>query len=87
MTDAEIRFWNNPILQETDAVIEVIWVVLQSAAVTPHPQYSTTLGNQSMWQKQIAKFAANRSCANSMAAIAARFVKNVESARRIFTGY
>ncbi len=32
-----LRFWNNQVLQETDAVVEAIWIALQSAAVIPHP--------------------------------------------------
>ena len=32
-----LRFWNNQVLQETDAVVEAIWAALHSAAVTPHP--------------------------------------------------
>ena len=33
-----LRFWNNQVLQETDAVVEAIWIALQNAAITPHPQ-------------------------------------------------
>ncbi|MFY9260075.1 MAG: DUF559 domain-containing protein [Gallionella sp.] len=32
-----LRFWNNQVLQETDAVVEAIWVALQYTAVIPHP--------------------------------------------------
>jgi very-short-patch-repair endonuclease len=32
-----LRFWNNPVLQATDAVVETIWMALQNAAVIPHP--------------------------------------------------
>ena len=32
-----LRFWNNQVLQETDAVVEVIWAALHNAAVHPIP--------------------------------------------------
>jgi very-short-patch-repair endonuclease len=32
-----LRFWNNQVFQETDAVVEAIGMALQNAAVTPHP--------------------------------------------------
>jgi very-short-patch-repair endonuclease len=32
-----LRFWNNQVLLETDAVVEAIWTALQNAAVTSHP--------------------------------------------------
>ena len=36
-----LRFWNNQVLQETDAVVEAIWAALHNAAQsnlpTPHP--------------------------------------------------
>ncbi|MFY9261911.1 MAG: endonuclease domain-containing protein [Gallionella sp.] len=32
-----LRFWNNQVLQETDAVVEAIWIALQNAAVYPIP--------------------------------------------------
>ncbi|MGB7649809.1 MAG: endonuclease domain-containing protein [Gallionella sp.] len=33
-----LRFWNNQVLQETDAVVEVIWTVLQNkATLAPSP--------------------------------------------------
>jgi len=32
-----LRFWNNQVLQETDAVVETIWTALQSKVATPHP--------------------------------------------------
>ncbi len=32
-----LRFWNNQVLQETDAVVEAIWIALQNAADIPHP--------------------------------------------------
>ena len=32
-----LRFWNNQVLQETDAVVEVIWAALHNAVVIPHP--------------------------------------------------
>jgi very-short-patch-repair endonuclease len=32
-----LRFWNNQVLQETDAVVEAILRDLQNAVVTPHP--------------------------------------------------
>ena len=32
-----LRFWNNQVLQDTDAVVVAIWMALQNAADTPHP--------------------------------------------------
>lgn len=32
-----LRFWNNQVLQETDAVVEAIWAALHSAVVIAHP--------------------------------------------------
>ncbi|MDD4964214.1 MAG: endonuclease domain-containing protein [Gallionella sp.] len=32
-----LRFWNNQVLQETDAVVEAIWIALQNEAEIPHP--------------------------------------------------
>ena len=32
-----LRFWNNQVLQETDAVVEVIWTALQNKTTLPHP--------------------------------------------------
>ncbi|MFY9261056.1 MAG: DUF559 domain-containing protein [Gallionella sp.] len=32
-----LQFWNNQVLQETDAVVEAIWMALQNTAYTPSP--------------------------------------------------
>ena len=32
-----LRFWNNQVLQETDAVVEAIWIALQNKTTLPHP--------------------------------------------------
>ena len=32
-----LRFWNNQVLQEMDAVVEVIWAALQEDTPTPSP--------------------------------------------------
>ena len=32
-----LRFWNNQVLTDTDAVVEAIWMALQNAATVPHP--------------------------------------------------
>ncbi|MDD4965156.1 MAG: endonuclease domain-containing protein [Gallionella sp.] len=38
-----LRFWNNQVLQETDAVVEAIWIALQNEAVIPQPHPSPPL--------------------------------------------
>ena len=38
-----LRFWNNQVLQETDAVVEAIWEALQNAAIHPIPHPTSPL--------------------------------------------
>ena len=38
-----LRFWNNQVLQETDAVVEAIWTALQNKGTVPHPPPSLPL--------------------------------------------
>ncbi|MFY9259273.1 MAG: DUF559 domain-containing protein [Gallionella sp.] len=38
-----LRFWNNQVLQATDAAVATIWMALQNAAVVPHPHPSPPL--------------------------------------------
>ena len=44
-----MRFWNNQVLQETDAVVEAIWTALQNNAVVPHPHPGPPLERGGRW--------------------------------------
>ena len=43
-----LRFWNNQVLQETDAVVDVIWVALRSAAAHPIPHLTYPLKGEEL---------------------------------------
>lgn len=38
-----LRFWNNQVLNETDAVVEAIWRALQNEVSAPHPHLAPPL--------------------------------------------